>query len=72
MPTWRPLSRRELIVALKAAGFSDLQAGGKHEYVERNGLRVYVPNPHKGDIGVGFLSRILKQAGITKEEWESL
>jgi predicted RNA binding protein YcfA (HicA-like mRNA interferase family) len=72
MPTWRPISRRELIVALKAAGFADLQAGGKHEYVERDGLRVYVPNPQNGDIGVGFLNRILKQAGIFREEWEAL
>jgi predicted RNA binding protein YcfA (HicA-like mRNA interferase family) len=72
MPTWRPISRRDLITALKLAGFSDLQSGGKHEFMEREQLRIYIPNPHRGDIGVGFLSRIIKQAGISKEEWESL
>lgn len=72
MPTWRPISRRELITALRAAGFSQVQSGGKHEYMEREQLRIYIPNPHRGDIGVAFLSRIIKQAGISREEWEAL
>jgi len=32
-------------------------------------LRLTVPNPHRKEIGVDLLMRILKQAGITKEEW---
>ena len=67
MPTWRPVSRRELIAALRKAGFSELQSGGKHEYMELGQLRIYIPNPHRGDIGIGFLSRIIKQAGISRE-----
>jgi len=31
-----------------------------------------VPNPHQGAIGRGFLTRILRQAGISREEWEKL
>jgi hypothetical protein len=27
------------------------------------------PNPHKQNIGVDLLTRILRQAGITREEW---
>jgi len=30
------------------------------------------PNPHKGDIGRDFFVRILRQAGIDREEWEKL
>jgi len=30
-----------------------------------------VPNPHKGDIGRDLLTRILKQAGISREEFEA-
>ena len=29
-----------------------------------------IPNPHRGDIGVNLLSVILKQAGISRKEWE--
>jgi len=31
-----------------------------------------IPNPHQKDIGREFLIRILRQAGIAKEEWERL
>jgi predicted RNA binding protein YcfA (HicA-like mRNA interferase family) len=33
---------------------------------------VRIPNPHQGDIGTGLLNRLLKQAGISREEWEQL
>jgi hypothetical protein len=29
-----------------------------------------IPNPHRGDIGVGLLAVIVRQAGITRREWE--
>jgi len=32
-------------------------------------LRLTIPNPHKQEIGVDLLTRILRQAGITREEW---
>ncbi len=28
-----------------------------------------IPNPHRGDIGVDLLAKILQQAGISREEW---
>jgi predicted RNA binding protein YcfA (HicA-like mRNA interferase family) len=30
-----------------------------------------LPNPHKQDIGVGLLKKILKQAEISRDEWLS-
>jgi len=30
---------------------------------------VIIPNQHEGDISVGFLRRILRQAGVSREEW---
>jgi hypothetical protein len=33
-------------------------------------LVVAIPNPHGTDIGVDLLSRILRQAGVTRAEWE--
>ena len=37
--------------------------------MRRGDLTVIIPNPHEGDIGVGSLRRILRQAGVTREEW---
>ena len=31
-----------------------------------------LPNPHRGEVSVDLLARILRQAGITREEWEWL
>jgi hypothetical protein len=35
-------------------------------------LTLTIPNPHHKDVGKEFLVRILRQAGISKEEWERL
>ena len=44
-------------------------AGGRHPQMHRDGVTVIIPNPHDGDIGVGLLSRILRQAGVSRDEW---
>ena len=28
-----------------------------------------IPNPHRSDIGVDLLKRILERAGVSREEW---
>ena len=38
--------------------------------MRKGDLTLIIPNPHEGDIGPGFLRRLLKQAGISREEWE--
>jgi len=35
-------------------------------------LKLALPNPHQSDIGRDFLARILRQAGIDRDEWERL
>jgi predicted RNA binding protein YcfA (HicA-like mRNA interferase family) len=72
MPPVRPIKRRDLIRYLSQLGFEGPFSGGKHQFVLRESLTVHVPNPHDGDIGVGLLLRILRQAGISREEWERL
>jgi predicted RNA binding protein YcfA (HicA-like mRNA interferase family) len=37
--------------------------------MRRGELRVTIPNPHRGAIDPGFIRRILRQAGITLDEW---
>ncbi len=35
----------------------------------RGDRAVRIPNPHGSDIGVPLLREILRQAGVTPEEW---
>lgn len=35
----------------------------------KENLVLTIPNPHRKEIGVDLLVRILKQAGISREEW---
>jgi hypothetical protein len=37
--------------------------------MRRGNVTVIIPNPHEGDIGVGLLTRLLRQAGVSREEW---
>jgi len=70
MPAWRPVSRRELIAALRRLGFQGPYSGGKHEFMVRGQRVLAIPNPHRGAIGVGLLAVILRQAGRSRKEWE--
>jgi predicted RNA binding protein YcfA (HicA-like mRNA interferase family) len=72
MPPWKPLKRRELIVALRRAGFHGPYSGGRHEFLQKGDLVLTIPNPHRGDIGIGLLSIVLRQAGISRAAWEKL
>jgi predicted RNA binding protein YcfA (HicA-like mRNA interferase family) len=70
MPSFGPIKRRDLIAALGKLGFAGPFSGGKHEFMTRAGLVLTIPNPHRGDIGPQLLSRLLKQAGVSRREWE--
>ena len=32
--------------------------------------KIRIPNPHVGDIGVSLLKELLRQAGISSEDWD--
>lgn len=73
MPPFGPVSRRVLIRCLRQAGFDGPFAGGRHEYMTQHGRPpLQIPNPHQSDIGPNLLSKLLKQAGISRDEWERL
>ena len=72
MPTFGPVKRTDLIRHLGELGFEGPYSGGKHQYMVRDQTRIRIPNPHQGDIGKGLLQRILRQAKVSKEEWERL
>jgi predicted RNA binding protein YcfA (HicA-like mRNA interferase family) len=58
--------------ALRRAGFTGPYSGGRHEFMQHGDLVLTIPNPHRGDISVGLLTVILRQAGISRREWERL
>ncbi len=64
-----PVSWREFVERLRALGFEGPFAGGQHPQMRRSDLTLILPNPHEGEISVGFLQRLLRQAGISREEW---
>ena len=70
MPPFGPISRADLIRSLRNLGFDGPYVGGKHQYMIRGQLRLVLPNPHQGEISMALLTRILRQAGIDREDWE--
>ena len=72
MPPFGPVSRRNLIRYLRELGFEGPYSGGNHEFMIRHQTRIALPNPHRGDIGKALLSRILRQAEVSRDQWEQL
>lgn len=72
MPAFGPLKWRDLVAALRQAGFDGPYPGSKHQYMTRDGFKLTIPNPHDRDIDRKLLSKILRQAGISREDWEQL
>jgi hypothetical protein len=57
---------------MRKAGLDGPYSGGKHQYTVRGQLELFIPNPHGGEIGRELLAPILRQAEITRDEWERL
>ena len=64
---------KDIISKLRRAGFKfDRQAKGSHEiwYCSETKTRITIPN-HPGDMPEGTLNAIVKQAGLTIEQFLS-
>jgi predicted RNA binding protein YcfA (HicA-like mRNA interferase family) len=72
MPRFGPIKRQDLIRLLKQVGFAGPYSGGRHQFMIKGDITLRIPNPHQSDIGKELLMRILRQAGIDKNEWEKL
>jgi predicted RNA binding protein YcfA (HicA-like mRNA interferase family) len=64
-----PISWKQLVNRLKDFGFKGPFSGGKHPYMIKDDLVLTLPNPHKNEISMDLLMRILKQANIKRNEW---
>jgi len=65
-----PVKWPKLVKRLRSLGFEGPFAGGKHPYMVRGNLVLTLPNPHRREIGPDLLARILRQAGVSRQEWE--
>jgi predicted RNA binding protein YcfA (HicA-like mRNA interferase family) len=68
----KPIKRRLLIEKLISLGFEGPFRGSKHEYMEKDSHRIFIPNPHKGEIGVVLLKLIVKELGVTFDKFNRL
>jgi predicted RNA binding protein YcfA (HicA-like mRNA interferase family) len=65
------ISRRELIRKFRSLGYEGPFTGKKHQFMIKGTRKIRIPNPHVSkDIHVSLLKEILRQAGISDEEWK--
>ena len=68
----KPIKRSELIRRFRRLGWDGPYQKGKHPFMIKAGVRLTIPNPHRGDIDWSLASRMLREAGVSPEQWESL
>ncbi|TAN38635.1 MAG: type II toxin-antitoxin system HicA family toxin [Verrucomicrobia bacterium] len=69
MPRLPRLRGRELVAALKHAGFEVIRIKGSHHFLRHPDGRCTVVPIHAGEvIGPGLLNKILRDAELTAEE----
>lgn len=74
MSKLKPLKAKEVIKKLKKLGFTGPYPGGKHVRMVHREKGIIIPIPrHKGkDVSVGLIREIIKEAGISRDEWINL
>lgn len=68
----KEVSWKKFIKLLRQLGFDGPYSGGRHLFMVKGTLKLHIPNPHRRDISPHLLSEILRQAGISTNEWNNL
>jgi predicted RNA binding protein YcfA (HicA-like mRNA interferase family) len=67
------LTGREIFVALERAGFAAIRTRGSHQFLRHPAGRTTVVPIHAGEtIGLGLMSKILRDCELTREEFAAL
>lgn len=67
-----PYSAREVLAKLRRAGFEEVRQSGSHKVLRHaDGRQTYVAM-HTGDLPEGTFRKILKQAGLSFEQFRDL
>lgn len=71
MPKLVPLKPNEVVRKLRRLGFEGPFPGGKHKRMVNFSKKKIVPIPfHKGrDVSIGVIREIIKEIGVSREEW---
>lgn len=73
MPKLTPVNARDLISLLEKQGFSKIHQKGSHVRMEHSDGRKTTIPVHAGEkIGVGLLRKILRDANISRSEYEKI
>ena len=67
-----PYSAREVLAKLLRAGFVNVRQSGSHKVLRHpDGRQTYVAM-HPGELPTGTFRKILKQAGLSEEQFRGL
>lgn len=67
-----PYKAREILSRLMKAGFEEKRSRGSHIVLRHpDGRQTYV-SLHPGDVPMGTFQKILKQAGLSEEDFRKL
>jgi predicted RNA binding protein YcfA (HicA-like mRNA interferase family) len=73
MTTFPGLTGKDLLLALKKAGFSIVRVKGSDHFVQHTDGRSTVVPVHSGEtIGVGLISKILRDCELSREQLQKL
>ena len=61
--------RAELIQKFRRLGWIGPLPGKRHGLMRKGSHNVPIPNPHRGNIDIGLLRTIPRQAAISDDEW---
>ena len=65
------ISRKEIVRKFRALGYAGPFSGGKHQFMVKGRQKLRIPNSHgSGDVHISLIREILRQAGISVDEWE--
>lgn len=64
------ISWRKLVQKFRELGFDGPYSGGRHLFMVKGELKARIPNPHQKDISKYLVAEIIRQADISKKEWD--
>lgn len=67
----KSISWRKLVKKFRKLGFDGPYSGGRHLFMVKGELKVHIPNPHRSDISKHLIAEILRQAGISGDDWNN-
>ncbi|MDD3262211.1 MAG: type II toxin-antitoxin system HicA family toxin [Candidatus Absconditabacteria bacterium] len=72
MPRLVPLKPEEIIKKLRKLGYEGPESGGRHLHMIKGPNIIPIPKHGGSEIGVGLISKIIKEVGISRNEWIEL